>query len=98
MKVNWTPEAEQDRLDIIEYVASENFAAAEKLNLLFDRAVDRIAAFPYAAREGNIPDTRELIPHPSYRLVYETRTDTIWITALFHTSRQWPPVEPEGGH
>ena len=93
MKVRWTPEAEQDRLEIFEYIAADNPAAAERLNLLFDDAVDRISHFPHAAREGKLPGSRELIPHPSYRLVYEIRGDTVWIAALFHTARQWPPVD-----
>jgi plasmid stabilization system protein ParE len=36
------------------------------------------------------PGTRELIPHESYRLVYEVEGDTVWILALVHTARMWP--------
>ena len=41
-----------------------------------------------------IPGTREWIPHASYRLVYEVDEDhgAVWILALVHTARQWPPV------
>ena len=35
---------------------------------------------------------RELIPHESYRLVYEIERETVWVLALVHTARQWPPV------
>ena len=59
MRVIWTPEALQDRIDIWDYLAT---------------------------------DTLELIPHEHYRLVYEIESDTAWILALVHTSRQWPPV------
>jgi toxin ParE1/3/4 len=41
---------------------------------------------------GRVPGTRELIPHESYRLVYEVEADTVWILALVHTARQWPPM------
>ena len=93
MKVRWSPEAEQDRWEITDYIAADNPAAAEKISRLFDRALDRIGRFPLSAREGLVPNSRELIPHPSYRIVYEIRGDTIWVAALFHTARQWPPVE-----
>ena len=93
MKIRWSPEAEQDRWEIMDYIAADNPAAAEKISNLFDRALDRVARFPLSAREGLAPNSRELIPHPSYRIVYEIRRDTIWVAALFHTSRQWPPVE-----
>lgn len=92
MKVKWSPEAEADRLEIFEYIATENPVAAEKMNGLFNKAAERIGRFPLSAREGKLPGTRELIPHPNYRIVYEIRTDTIWISAIFHTARQWPPV------
>jgi hypothetical protein len=32
-------------------------------------------------------------PHESYRLVYEIDRDAVWVLALLHTSRQWPPVK-----
>lgn len=92
MKIVWSPEAENDRWEIFEYIAADNLAAAEKMNALFDKAMDRIAAFPLSAREGLLPHSREAIPHPSYRLVYEIRGETIWVASVFHTSRQWPPV------
>jgi len=79
----------------MDYIAADNPAAAEKISGLFDRALDRIARFPLSAREGLVLNSRELIPHPSYRIVYEIRGEIIWVAALFHTSRQWPPVEDE---
>lgn len=93
MKVKWSPEAETDRSEIFDYIAQENPNAAEKINSLLDKAVDRLRRFPLLARQGKLPGTRELIPHPSWRLVYEIRGDTIWISSIFHTARQWPPVD-----
>lgn len=59
---------------------------------LFGIAAARLADFPNLGRAGEIPGTRELIPHESYRLVYEIDGDTLWILALVHTSRRWPLV------
>ena len=36
--------------------------------------------------------TRELVAHESYRLVYEIDGSTVWVLALVHTARRWPPV------
>ncbi|GAB7531681.1 hypothetical protein PS3A_40950 [Pseudomonas sp. 3A(2025)] len=91
MKITWVPEAEQDRLDIWEYIAAENPAAA-RIDALFSHAVSGLASHPYSGRTGRIPGTRELIPHPHYCLIYEFEHETLWILALVHTSRQWPPV------
>ncbi len=95
MKVIWTPEAEAERLEIGDYIALDNPRAAVRMDSLFETAVLKLLDFPQIGRPGLIDGTRELIPHESYRIVYEIRDDEIWITSVVHTSRQWPPVEDE---
>lgn len=92
MKVLWTLSAEQDRADIVDFIANDNPLAAIRMDELFSAAVGRLAEHPLLGRSGQIPGTRELIPHESYRLVYEVRADTVWILTLVHTSRLWPPT------
>lgn len=91
MKVIWTPEAERERLEIVNYIAADNLRAAVKMDELFGAAAARLAKRPKTGRPGKISGTRELIPHDSYRLVYEIVDNTVWVLALVHTSRQWPP-------
>jgi len=52
----------------------------------------RLADYPELGQQGKIPGTRELIPHASYRLVYEIDDDTVWILTLVHTAWQWPAM------
>ena len=92
MKVFWTPEALQDRADIWDYIAADSPQAASGMDRLFSDAAARLAEHPLLGRTGKIPGTRELIPHGSYRLVYEIDNEILWILALVHTARQWPPV------
>ncbi len=92
MKVQWTPEAEQDRAEIIDYIAQNNPRAAASMDMLFTEAAARLGSFPHMARPGKIAGTRELIPHENYRLVYQVEGETVWVLALVHTARQWPPV------
>lgn len=92
MIVRWTPEAEHDRTEIIDVIAEDNPRAAASMDMLFAEAAARLASFPHMARPGKIAGTRELIPHTSYRLVYQVEGETIWILALVHTARQWPPA------
>ncbi|MFV0370905.1 MAG: type II toxin-antitoxin system RelE/ParE family toxin [Azonexus sp.] len=92
MIVVWTPEAEQDRTDIWDYIAADNPGAAVRMDTLFSDAADRLAKHPKMGKTGKIPGTRELIPHESYRLVYEIDGDTAWVLALVHTARQYPPI------
>lgn len=59
---------------------------------LFSDAADRLATSPRIGAIGRVAGTRELIPHESYRLVYEISDDEVWILAVVHTARRWPPV------
>ena len=90
MKIVWTPEAERGRDDIWLYIAADNLRAATKLDELFSDAVARLAGNPQLGRTSKIAGTRELIPHESYRLVYEIDGETVWVLALVDTARQWP--------
>lgn len=92
MKVRWTPEAEDDRAQIFDYIAADSPRAAVKMDELFSKAAARLADHPKLGRTGRIPGTREVIPHKSYCVVYEIEQETVWVLALVHTARQWPPV------
>ena len=94
MKVRWTSQAEQDRSDIMAYIAADNVRAAITMDELFGSAAARLADFPLLGKPGQIAGTRELIAHESYRLIYEVdeAEKTVWVLALIHTARQWPPT------
>ena len=93
MKVVWTTDAYRDRTKIFSDIYKDNPAAAERMDNLFLAAAARLKTFPKMGRPSELPGSRELIPHPSYRLVYEIKGDEIVMHSLMHTARQWPPVE-----
>ena len=92
MKVRWTPEAQDDRAQIFDYIAADSPRSAVKMDELFSKAAARLADHPEIGRTGRILGTREVIPHKSYCLVYEIEQETVWVLALVHTARPWPPV------
>jgi toxin ParE1/3/4 len=91
VKVAWSPQAELDRLSIFQFIAADNPTAALRIDGLFAEMARRLSKVPNLGRPGIVAGTRETIPHPHYRLVYEVDNGTIWILALVHTARQWPP-------
>ena len=93
MQVIWTPEALQNRLDIWEYVATESPRAAVYMDEAFSTAAASLADFPDKGRLGLVTGTRDLIPQENYRLVYQAEHDAVWILALVHVTRMWPPVQ-----
>ncbi len=92
MKVYWTQEAEQDRDDIWTYIAADNPASAARLDATFDVAAASLREFPERGRAGRVSGTRELMPHASYRMVYEVDGEAVVILALVHSARLWPPA------
>ena len=91
MKVFWASSAEQDRADIFDHISQDDPLAAIRMDERFAEAASRLAVHPRLGKTGQVPGTRELIPHESYRLVYEVDGDAVWILALVHTARLWPP-------
>ncbi|WP_419262234.1 type II toxin-antitoxin system RelE/ParE family toxin [Caulobacter sp. ErkDOM-C] len=75
-------------------IAADSPQAAVRMDVLFTEAAETLATFPHKGRVGKIAGTRELIPHESYRLVYEIAEDGVWVLALVLTSRQWPAERP----
>ena len=92
MKVFWTPEAINDRSDVFDYITVDNPGAAARMDELFAEAAARLAEHPLLGKPGKISGTREVIPHESYRLVHEVGDEIVWILALIHTARRWPPL------
>ena len=89
MRVIWTPEAEQDRFVIWDYIAADNPSAAVNLDRLFSESARRLELNPLLGKKGRVAGTRELVVHERYYLLYEIDNDTVWVLAVMHTSQQF---------
>lgn len=90
MRIIWTETALSQRTEILDYIAADDPDAAIALDERFRDVAAQLTDFPQSGRMGRIPGTREIFPHPHYRLVYEIDGDAVWILTLIHTARQWP--------
>jgi len=52
MKVYWASSAEQDRADIVEYIAQDNPSAAIQMDELFGKAARLLSENPTIGRMG----------------------------------------------
>lgn len=95
MIVRWTRQAINDRALIFDYLAERNPFAALAIDRSFEHSATQLTQFPHSGRIGLVAGTRELLPHPSYRLVYEIGNEQVTILTIVHTSRLWPPAEDE---
>ncbi len=91
MRVVWTPEAQQDRADVWDYIAADNPRAAARMDEIFSDAADRLTQHPMLGKPGIVPGTRELIVAKTrYIVPYRVRGETVEILRVFHTSRRLP--------
>jgi len=93
MKLFWTLEAIQDRSAIYDYIEADNPLAALDLDTLFEEKAALLIDHPDMGRPGRVPETRELIVHPHYILIYDIAGNRVRMLGVVHTARLWPPVQ-----
>ncbi|MDP2751230.1 MAG: type II toxin-antitoxin system RelE/ParE family toxin [Rhodocyclaceae bacterium] len=92
MKLFWTPTARENRKEIRRYIAADNRKAASNMDQLFSKAASRLIDHPKMGRSGRLTNTRELVVHRNYILIYDITDDTLRILRVMHVARQWPPT------
>lgn len=86
----WRLAAVADLLSIVDYIASDNPAAAQRLKDEIDTKVARLPSHPRIYRVGRVVGTREMVVRPNYIVVYSIRDSDITILRVLHATRQWP--------
>jgi toxin ParE1/3/4 len=92
VKLAWTPQALADRRAIYDYIEADNPRAALALDQLITKKAGRLINHPKMGRPGRVENTRELVAHRSYILVYDIAGDTVRVLRVLHTAQQWPPA------
>jgi addiction module RelE/StbE family toxin len=90
MAVFWTPEAQQDRNDIYDYIEADNPAATLTLDELFAKNAARLLEYPGLGRIGRVKGTRELVVHPNYVVISDLAGDRVRVLRVIHAARHWP--------
>ena len=88
MNILWTVDAQLDRERIYDYLDEMNPLAAIELDELIREKVSLLAHNNLMGRIGQKKETRELVVHPHYVVVYDI-VDTVRILRVLHTSQQW---------
>ena len=92
MKLFWTLEAIDDRRAIYDYIEADTPSAALALDELFSEKANRPIDHPDLGRLGRVTDTRELVAHQNYILIYDTTADLVRVLRVLHAAKQWPSV------
>ncbi len=92
MEVKWHKQAIADRRAATLYLRSQNPEAARNLLYRLIESSRSLAHFPESGRPGIVAKTRELVPVPTYIMVYEVdeKDQRVTILRLWHTSQNRP--------
>lgn len=91
----WTPEALSDRRAIYGYIERDNSQAAIKLDEMISKKATALQRAPGLGKPGRVANTRELVVHKHYIIVYDViaptpKTQKVRILRVLHTSRLYP--------
>ena len=89
MVVEWRPRARRQLKEIYEYIEERDPGAAESLVGLIREAVVTLAENPHIYRRGRVPNTREMVVHPNYLVIYRV-TDRVTVLDVLHARLRYP--------
>ena len=88
MRLVFTRAAAGDLDAIVNYIALDDPAVAERVFRAIAAATERLIEFPDMGHVGRVPDTREvMVAGLPYLIVYQVMADAVTILAVFHGAR-----------
>lgn len=92
MTLSFSPEAEEDLVAIVSYLAERNPVAARELGERIFAVLDRLSAREFDGIEQTLRsgDVVRSWPMPPVRIYYQRRGEAPWIVRIYHQAR--PPI------
>ena len=91
MKIRISLEAEQDLIEIFDYILADNPLAADKTLDVIYNEIRHLGEHPYLGRAGRVSGTRELVLSGApYVVPYRVKKNTLEILRVYHSARKWP--------
>ena len=92
LKVRWLKRALANLEAEAEYISRDSRAAARRVVMAIEQAVQLLASHPALGRAGRVEGTRELVVTGTpYIIPYRVREDRVEVLRVFHAARKWPP-------
>ena len=89
MRIEWSSGAQEELWSIIDYIDDRNPQAARKLYREIEAVVLSLPLNPLMYRLGRVDNTREIIVHPNYLVVYRV-IGHIEVLSVIHAKREYP--------
>lgn len=94
MRVNFTPQAQDDLQAIRDWIAEDDRAAADRVISRIAQTAMMFGQFPFLGRVGQVDGTREFsVVGLPYLIVYAIASESeIDVLTVLHTWRRYPPL------
>ncbi|MFT5132587.1 MAG: toxin ParE1/3/4 [Gammaproteobacteria bacterium] len=91
MEIQISQEAEQDLIEIFDYILQDKPSAAENILDIVYKEIHYLSDHPFLGRPGRVPNTRELIMAViPFVVPCQVSGKTLEILHVYHTARKWP--------
>nr|WP_013207365.1 type II toxin-antitoxin system mRNA interferase toxin, RelE/StbE family [Ralstonia solanacearum]CBJ34352.1 Addiction module toxin, RelE/StbE [Ralstonia solanacearum PSI07] len=90
MTVVWLPQAIENLVDIVDYIGTDNPAAAVELGAQIRAKASRLADHPTLYKPGRVRGTRECVVTENYLIVYRVKDEQVQVLRVLHARQQWP--------
>ncbi|PMS23106.1 type II toxin-antitoxin system mRNA interferase toxin, RelE/StbE family [Trinickia dabaoshanensis] len=90
LPIVWLPAARRNLAAIIGFIAERNPSAARRIKSLIEYAVLPLAEHPNLFRAGRVANTREVVAHPNYVVIYRVTGTAVLVLRVLHARQQYP--------
>ena len=91
MRIDWSPAARRDLLQIVRHIAQDDLQTAYKVLEAIEERTSLLSDNPALGRTGRVRGTRELvIAGTSYLVAYRSRGDAVHVLRVLRGAQRWP--------
>ena len=92
LKIRWLKKALANLEAEADYISRDSDAAAQRVVMAIEQAVQLLASHPALGRAGRVEGTRELVVTGTpYIIPYRVRGGRVEVLRVFHAARKGPP-------
>ena len=92
MKLVWSAASRRHLREARDHIAQDNPDAADALVAVIEDRARTLHMFPAAGREDALGRRLLALPPTPYSLIYRILPDRVFVIAVWHGARQWPPA------
>jgi toxin ParE1/3/4 len=91
LPVVWTAQAEDDLLEIVQFIGERHLLAAQALASALKECTWPLSEHPMLfKRSARVMGCREIVVHPNYIAMYAVQETKILLVNVVHASRNFP--------